>query len=174
MPTSVASTLQKTSILCSSQIRPFDRVTLYHPTTNSMQDSCNWAPIATIKSPSSSCLVLLVYIKLGHGQDPHRVVQEGSPHILTPPLTHIVNVSISPSQFPSCWKQRHKPHAKTYPPSREDLRPIFMLSVLSKVFEKAILDSGISDRLKGVFQQNSVWKRSPFFNHRCSYTCMPP
>ena len=61
---------------------------------------------------------------------------------ITPALTHIINLSIQTSTFPTLWK-----HAKVIPllkPGSEDqlmpksYRPVALLSVLSKVLERAI------------------------------------
>ena len=68
-----------------------------------------------------------------------------TPHIevaehLANPLTHIINNCIKRSYFPTKWKMaRVSPIPKVVnPTSMNELRPISILPVLSKVFEKAV------------------------------------
>ena len=59
---------------------------------------------------------------------------------LAPPLTNIINLCVSQRHFPAAWKvARICPIPKTSTiTSENDLRPISVLSVLSKVFERLI------------------------------------
>ena len=61
--------------------------------------------------------------------------------LIASPLTHIINSFISWSSFPTAWKRgRISPIPKTDQPTEPDhYRPISILPVLSKVFERLIL-----------------------------------
>ena len=59
---------------------------------------------------------------------------------LVPAITHILNLSINQSQFPTMWKTAkiiplHKKGDQTNP---KNYRPVALLSVLSKILEKAV------------------------------------
>ena len=59
---------------------------------------------------------------------------------LTPAITHILNLSIRQNIFPNAWKiakvvPLHKKNEKTDP---KNYRPVALLSVLSKILEKAV------------------------------------
>ena len=60
--------------------------------------------------------------------------------MLTPAITHIINLSIEYKIFPSSWKTAkiiplHKKQDKTFP---QNYRPVALLPVFSKITEKAI------------------------------------
>ena len=75
-------------------------------------------------------------------------------HVIARPFTHIINVSISKQQYPSSWKRSLiSPVPKSYPVCLDDLRPISLLPVLSKICEKMVLDSGISEKFRQSFGQ---------------------
>ena len=62
-----------------------------------------------------------------------------SASILARPLAHLFNVSIQEAQFPSSWKHAHVvPVPKVRNPEETDLRPISLLPVPSKVFERLL------------------------------------
>ncbi|VEN64491.1 unnamed protein product [Callosobruchus maculatus] len=65
--------------------------------------------------------------------------------VIVPFLTHIYNESIRSSRFPSEWKRAFVlPLPKVSNPQNEsELRPISLLCVLSKIFEKAIYEQVI-------------------------------
>ena len=59
---------------------------------------------------------------------------------LTPVLTHIINLSITNSVFPSTWKcakviPLHKKDEVIYP---KNFRPVSLLAISSKILERAI------------------------------------
>nr|CAH7737089.1 unnamed protein product [Callosobruchus chinensis] len=65
--------------------------------------------------------------------------------VIVPFLTHVYNESIRTSKFPSDWKRAFVlPLPKVSLPQNEsELRPISLLCVLSKIFEKAIYEQVI-------------------------------
>ena len=76
-------------------------------------------------------------------------------HIIAPPLTHIINVSIQRQQFPAKWKTSLiTPIPKSQPVSKDELRPISLLPIFSKICEKVILNSGMATELQKTFGPN--------------------
>ena len=72
---------------------------------------------------------------------PSVLYQKGSIY-LAGPFAHIFNLSIQERTFPEVWKHSHVcPIPKTTPPDIENLRPIALLPVPAKVFERLILRS---------------------------------
>ena len=76
---------------------------------------------------------------IGTDTIPARFVKLVAEHLANP-LTHIINNCIKRSYFPTKWKMaRGSPIPKVVnPTSMNELRPISILPVLSKVFEKAV------------------------------------
>ena len=77
----------------------------------------------------------------GTDKIPSRVIKESAP-VIIPSITSIINSSINSGVFPSAWKM-----AEVCPIPKEDdheeasnNRPISLLPILSKVFEKVALD----------------------------------
>ena len=59
---------------------------------------------------------------------------------LSPPLAHLFNLSLQEQRFPKRWKLAHIcPIPKTRPPTIDNLRPIALLPLPSKIFERIIL-----------------------------------
>ena len=76
---------------------------------------------------------------------PPRLLKIGA-QFLCYPLADIFNASISHRIFPKCFKHAHVcPIPKTRDPSIGDFRPISLLSPLSKVFERIVLEHIKSD-----------------------------
>ena len=77
----------------------------------------------------------------GHDNIPVRYLKTVVEYI-TSPLVHIINTSIDQEVFPKQWKiSRVCPIPKNdNPTSIKDFRPISVLSVLSKVYERVILN----------------------------------
>jgi hypothetical protein len=81
---------------------------------------------------------------------------------IVPPLTHIINTSLSTGVFPSLWKTAYvRPLAKvTSPADMNDYRPISILPALSKVAEKLVYTqltlylttNGLLDRYQSGFR----------------------
>ena len=70
-------------------------------------------------------------------------------HILCFPLSHIFNRSIETKTFPTIFKYAYVcPVPKKQAPSIHDLRPISLLPVVSKVFERLVLRSVKPDLLR--------------------------
>lgn len=61
-------------------------------------------------------------------------------HIIIPPVTHIINFSLSSSTFPSQWKKAYvlPTPKKTSPVTYTDFRPISILPFLSKILERVV------------------------------------
>lgn len=76
---------------------------------------------------------------LGHDGINIMMLKLCCPYII-PYVTHIINICITESVFPLCWKHAIiRPLPKvTSPVEFKDLRPISLLPALSKVFEKII------------------------------------
>ena len=76
----------------------------------------------------------------GYDQIPAKYIKTVADH-LTSPVTHIINSCITSSSFPDQWKiSRVCPIPKvTNPTTLADYRPISILPILSKVFERTIL-----------------------------------
>ena len=62
--------------------------------------------------------------------------------LLSGPLTHIYNLSIKEKRFPNRWKLSHVcPIPKTRSPCLNDLRPISLLPLPSKIMERIVLET---------------------------------
>lgn len=59
---------------------------------------------------------------------------------ILPPITHIINFSLSTSSFPSIWKKAYvlPTPKKTSPSLHTDFRPICILPFLSKILERVV------------------------------------
>lgn len=106
-----------------------------------VETSAVWKVIAQIKS--KSC---------GHDNVNISMIKMCCPTIL-PFVTHIINFCICESVFPECWKLAVvRPLPKiSNPLHMKDLRPISLLPVVSKVFEKII-----SAQLAGFLRDNDI------------------
>lgn len=63
-------------------------------------------------------------------------------HFLAEPLCHLFNISLSERKFPTLWKLSHiTPVPKSKPVNPKSLRPIALLPIPSKIFEKIVLQS---------------------------------
>lgn len=72
-------------------------------------------------------------------EDIPAVLYKRAAALLAEPLTHIFNVCLAQGFFPTAWKLATVvPVPKTSKPSITDLRPISLLSTLSKVFERIL------------------------------------
>ena len=70
------------------------------------------------------------------------VLYKAAAHCLAEPLCHVFNLSVSTGTVPSCFKIGHVvPIPKTVAPCINDLRPITLLSLPSKIFERTVVSS---------------------------------
>jgi len=108
------------------------------PFTDDLQD---WSPTVSSDSVFQSLSKLKPHKAPGIDGIP-TVLYKKAAQVLTNPLTHIINVSIEERKFPSVWKRGLiTPVPKACPPTIEDLRPITLLPVPSKICEKLALTS---------------------------------
>jgi len=76
----------------------------------------------------------------GPDQIPNILIQKAS-FVLSGPLCHIFNEIINSNSYPSAWKLANVcPIPKSKPPKIDKLRPISLLSTVSKVFERLYLN----------------------------------
>lgn len=90
------------------------------------------------------------------------IIYKRAAHIIVSPLTRLFNCCIVNRTFPSIWKEAHVvPVPKCSNAKLNDFRPISLLSVLSKIFERLILKSvnhfftSTLDKNQFGFRQNS-------------------
>ena len=111
----------------------------------------DWSPAITVESTFSALSALKPGRAAGCDGIPTTIYKKAAP-VLSPPLTHIINVSIQRREFPNCWKHSLiVPVPKSNPPSKSELRPISLLPALSKVCEKLVLTSGLLSHFKRAF-----------------------
>ena len=112
-----------------------------------------WAPVVEVNKVYQLISTLKTHKSPGYERIPN-VLYKRAAHILAPPLCHIVNVSIISRRFPSVWKTGVvSPVPKSLPATLDQLRPISLLPVLSKICEKAVLETGLSCTLRQSFGQ---------------------
>ena len=92
----------------------------------------------------------------GVDQIPSFIYQELEPLIISP-LTYVINLAISKNEFPDCWKTALviPLYKKENPKMPGNYRPISLLPVLGKVFEKVL-----------AFQMNLFFESHQLFNSR--------
>ena len=89
----------------------------------------------------------------GSDEIPNRLIKEGA-EWLSFPLYHIFVKSVNDRKFPRCWKIADViPIPKCRHPTISDFRPISLIPVISKIFERLILKS-VSHDLLNLFGQN--------------------
>ena len=124
------------------------------PAPNASQDDSQWSPSITTEQVFRELELLKPFKAPGHEGIPTIVYKIAAPFIAAP-LAHIINVSIRSQQFPLLWKHSIiTPVPKTSPPSKNELRPISLLPILSKVCEKVILCSGLIESFRMSFGEN--------------------
>ncbi len=96
---------------------------------------------ATFEEVEKSINLLRADCSTGNDKIPTKYIKPVSEYLISP-LTHIINASIDESTFPTDWKiSRICPIPKVpNPTSLAEYRPISILPVLSKVFERIILE----------------------------------
>ena len=79
----------------------------------------------------------------GSDEVPTRVYKAAA-HVLSAPLTHLFNLSIETGRFPKLWKMSHViPLPKSPQATIDNLRPISLLPVPSKIMEQFVLHSDL-------------------------------
>ena len=100
----------------------------------------------------------------GPDQIPTRYIKPVA-DIIAAPLTYIINTCIQSNIFPEAWKiTRISPISKTeVPKNNDDFRPIAILPVLSKIYERLVLkqqlsfiDNRINDNMSGFRKGHST------------------
>ena len=111
------------------------------------QDNFHLRP-ATCDEVSKAMLKLRSDCSTGHDNIPSKFIKPVSEYLVSP-LTHIINSCIESSIFPDDWKiSRICPVPKVNDPQPLiDYRPISILPILSKVFERVILQQ-LSDHIE--------------------------
>lgn len=121
--------------------------------------SSEWNPVFEIHAVERVLLSLKPDKAAGCDQIPTTLYRSAA-HILAAPLAHIFNLSIRSRKVPDAWKLSHiTPVPKSSPPKKNELRPISLLPIPAKVFERLILDSGIRDTLVSCFGNNQFGGR---------------
>ena len=121
----------------------FVRMQVNRPAPRTVVDTPDWAPLITFESIFKLLASLSPSKSPGIDSIPSLIYKRAAP-IIAAPLTHLINVSIQARRFPKNWKQSViVPIPKTSPPSINELRPISLLPIPSKICEKAILNSGL-------------------------------
>ena len=120
---------------------------------------CQWCPILEVHQVQHALKTIKPDKASGCDRVPSILYKRAS-HVLAGPLAHIYNLSIQSRTFPKPWKTGHiTPVPKTSPPNVNDLRPITLLPIPAKVFEKLILNSGIKELLINGFGKNQFGSR---------------
>ncbi len=89
-------------------------------------------------------------IATGYDQIPPRILKECAKQLAVP-ITHLYNESIRQSKFPTDHKAAEVgPHHKNDSRSKENYRPVCILTSLSNIFEK-IMDNQLSELKTRVF-----------------------
>ena len=140
------------------------------PNSNNHEVHQNWPPDISVTSVRDLILKMKPNKAPGFGDVPGLLYKK-SADIISAPLTHLICVSIMNSQYPSPWKTSLiTPVPKSQPISKDNLRPISLLPALSKVCEKAVLNSGIATKLRenfGRFQFGNIPGSSTTTAHIC-------
>ena len=122
-----------------------------HPNLLSGVDRSDWAPTVSVDSVRSMLSSLNPGKATGIDGIPTVLYKKAAP-IIAAPLAHIINISIQSREFPEIWKQSLiVPVPKSHPPSKSDLRPISLLPTPSKVCEKLVLSTGLSELFRAAF-----------------------
>ena len=123
----------------------------HHLNAASVVDGSDWAPTVSVDSVCG--LLSSLHRSKAPGIDGiPTVIYKKAASIIAAPLAHIINVSIQLRKYPDSWKQSLiVPVPKTHPPSKNELRPISLLPIPSKVCEKLVLNTGLMERFRSAF-----------------------
>ena len=103
---------------------------------------CDYHVLDTFKISLDEVFRQLSVLKISKAAGPDLVptiLYKAAALVIAEPLTHIFNSSLSNCYFPSIWKRCHViPIPKCNSPGVNDLRPISLLSLPAKIFEKIV------------------------------------
>ncbi|MEL7308127.1 MAG: hypothetical protein AAGK05_09835, partial [Pseudomonadota bacterium] len=78
------------------------------------------------------------------------------------PLCHVFNLSFCQARIPKAWKIADVcPVPKTFPVKKEQLRPISLLSIISKICEKVVVRSyfsSLTGKVLGTGQTSAIFQ----------------
>ena len=121
------------------------------PAPSTIDDSPDWKPVINVESVFKLLSTLKVNKAPGIDKIP-TIIYKRAASVLAAPLAHIINVSVLSRRFPVCWKHSIiVPVPKTNPPSRDELRPISLMTVPSKICERLVLNTGLQERFDDAF-----------------------
>lgn len=151
---SYTSTFQATedinTMFLSNQIR---RPAPVLPEGQPINVGSSWTPVIEVDYVHNLISALKAQTSPGCDNIP-TILYKKAAHLLAAPLAHIINISILNRRFPDPWKHSLiVPIPKSFPVSKDELRPISLLPVFSKICERAILDSGLAHQLRQAFGQ---------------------
>lgn len=101
----------------------------------------NWHTLIDTEWTMSKLLILDTTKSYSTGDIPPYLYKECA-HILSSPITHLINESVIQRQVPDLWKVSDIiPIPKKHPPTVSDLRPVSILKLPAKLLEKAIIET---------------------------------
>ena len=104
-------------------------------------DHQNWPPHCDQAKVYSSLRRTKIWKAAGSDDLSPRLIRDAAEE-LTPPLTHLFCLSLDTCTVPSKWKTaKITPIPKKSNPTLDDLRPLSMLPIFSKILEKIVLSS---------------------------------
>lgn len=110
-----------------------------------------WSPTISVESVFKQLTSVKCNKASGVDAIPAILYREAA-SIIAAPLAHIINMSIISRSFPKQWKLSIiSPVPKTSPPNPNELRPISLLPIPSKICENLILQHGIQNQFYEAF-----------------------
>ena len=110
-------------------------------------DTQSWTPDCNVAKVYDYLRSLNTRKAAGSDELPPRLLRDAA-YELASPLTHVISLSLETCTVPSKWKKaKVMPIPKKPNPTLDDLRPISLLPVFSKILEKISLDSVKNDLL---------------------------
>ena len=124
-------------------------------------DDQNWTPHCDPDIICNSLQHLNIRKAAGSDDLSPRLLRDAA-HELASPLTHVICLSLDTCIVPSRWKTaKVTPIPKKANPSIDDLRPLSMLPIFSKILEKIVLRS-IKDSLIAMYGPNQFGFRPQY------------
>ena len=147
-PTAAAEKINEE--FCKNFAPPPDWVSLTSRLDCFHRCSEKWAPEISIPQIASMLKNLKVNKAPGYDGLPARLLLEAYEE-LSPPICHLISLSIEERTVPSKWKVANvTPIPKKRNPTIQDLRPISILPITSKLMEKCVLAS-IKEKLLSLY-----------------------